>query len=150
MEPVTILRENLGAMTSYGLLGVALLLIGFGGLEIVTQGSLRNKIWRDGHRGATVLSVTFLLGLAIAVAASIAVSTGLDQLWRGVLWTFIYGVVTIAMMMFSFVVIDALTPGPLGSILLDDEDGAGVPPAVWVSSVVFLAIGAFVAASLYL
>ena len=148
----TILRDNLADIAAYGLLGVGVLLIGFVGLELVTLGSLRRRIWAEGHRGAVVLSASFLAGLSIALTAGIASSTSFEELWRGVLYTFVYGIVTIGLMMFSFVLIDALTPGPLGSILLDDDaaPGDGIAPAVWISSIVFVAIGLFVAAAMYL
>ncbi len=162
-----LLRDNLADLTSYGLLGVGLLILGFLGLDLVTPGSLRNLIWRDGNRNAVILAVAQLAGLALAIGAAVAVSNPLT-LWRGCLYVFVYGVVTIALMMFSFVLVDLLTPGPLGTLLLreetvtvaaaNDEDetvevvevlAATRTPAVWVSAGVFVAIGLFVAAALF-
>lgn len=158
-----LLRDNLADLTSYGLLGVGLLILGFLGLDLVTPGSLRSLIWRDGNRNAVILAVAQLAGLALAVGAGVAVSTPLT-LWRGCLYVFLYGVVTVALMMFSFVLVDLLTPGPLGTLLLhgetvsvaagDDEEAVEVltaarTPAVWISAALFVAIGLFVAAALF-
>lgn len=162
MDSLTLLRENLADLTSYSLLAVGLLLLGFLGLELVTPGNLRNKIWREGNRSAVILAVAQSLGLIFALAGGIAADPGLP-LWRGIVNTAVYGVVTIALMMFSFVLIDLLTPGRLGAVLLDHDDarpedaGDDVAestgrhhPAVWLNAVIFVAIGLFVSAALSL
>lgn len=156
MNDLALLRDDLADLTSYGLLAVGLLVLGFIGLDLVTPGSLRRWIWTEGNRSAVILAVSQALGLTIALAAGISASHDLP-LARGILYVLIYGVATIALMMFSFVLIDLLTPGKLGALLLegadDGEDDADDPthnPAVWLNAVVFLAIGLFVAAALYL
>lgn len=159
-----LLRDNLADLTSYGLLGVGLLILGFAGLDLVTPGSLRNLIWREGNRNAVILVVAQIIGLSLAVGAAISASDALS-LWRGCLYAFIYGVITIALTMFSIVLVDLLTPGPLGTLLLaektvtvtatdDDEHEVEVlattaTPAVWVSAALIVAIGVFVAAALF-
>lgn len=149
MDALSLLRENLADLTSYGLLSVGLLIIGFIGLDLVTPGSLRDKIWREGNRSAVILAVAQALGLILALTAGISASITFE-LWRGIVNTAVYGVVTIALMMFSFVLIDLLTPGKLGSLLLDGDDAAAGRhnPAVWLNAVTFLAIGFFVSAAL--
>lgn len=147
MESLSLLRDNLADLTSYGLVAVFLLILGFAGLDLVTPGSLRDKIWREENRSAVVLAVAQALGLTLAVAAGISASVSLE-LWRGLVYTVVYGVVTIALMMFSFVLIDLLTPGRLGAVLLDDTEPGSRNPAVWLNAVTFLAIGVFVGAAL--
>lgn len=120
MDSLSVLRDNLADLTSYGMVSLAVLIIGFAGLDLVTPGSLRSLVWRDNNRTASVLAVAQALGLTIALAAATTASLGLE-LWRGVLYTFIYGVVTVALMMFSFVLVDVLTPGQLGALLLQSE-----------------------------
>lgn len=146
MEPLEIFRSDLADLTSYGLLSIALLIVGFAALDLVTPGSLRTKVWAEQNRSAVVLAVAQAAGLAIALAAGITASTGFE-LWKGVLFTLGYGIATIALMMFSFVLIDWLTPGRLGSLLLDESDG-GYSRAVWLNAAVFVAIGLFVGAAL--
>ncbi|MCF8603134.1 DUF350 domain-containing protein [Gordonia sp. HY442] len=146
MEPLEIFRSDIADVTSYGLLSVALLIVGFAALDLVTPGSLRTKVWVEQNRSAVILSVAQSAGLAIALAAGIGASTEFE-LWKGVLFTLGYGIATIALMMFSFVLVDWLTPGKLGSVLLDEADG-GYSRAAWLNAVVFVAIGLFVAAAL--
>ncbi|MCF8569084.1 DUF350 domain-containing protein [Gordonia sp. HY002] len=146
MEPLEIFRSDIADVTSYGLLSVALLIVGFAALDLVTPGSLRTKVWVEQNRSAVVLSVAQSAGLAIALAAGIGASTEFE-LSKGVLFTLGYGIATIALMMFSFVLVDWLTPGKLGSVLLDEADG-GYSRAAWLNAVVFVAIGLFVAAAL--
>ena len=154
MDPLVLLRDNLADLTAYGLVSLALLIIGFAGLDLVTPGSLRSLVWRDNSRTAAVLAVAQVIGLAVALAAAITASISLE-LWRGLLHTFVYGIVTVALMMFSFVLIDLLTPGRLGALLLGRDTGAeatetkaSLHPAVWVNAVVFVALGLFVSATL--
>ncbi|WP_132992346.1 DUF350 domain-containing protein [Gordonia zhaorongruii] len=146
MEPLETFRSSLADVTSYGLLSVGLLIVGFAALDLITPGSLRTKVWAEQNRSAVVLAVAQASGLAIALAAAIGASTGFD-LWQGILFALGYGVATIALMMFSFVLIDWLTPGRLGAVLLD-ESGDGYSRAAWLNAVVFVAIGLFVAAAL--
>ena len=146
MEPLEIFRTGLADVTAYGLLAVVLLIAGFAALDLVTPGSLRVKVWAEQNRSAVILAVSQAAGLAIAVAAGIGASTPFE-LWKGLLFTLGYGVATIALMMFSFVLVDWLTPGKLGSVLLDEADG-GYTRAVWLNAVLFVGIGLFVAAAL--
>lgn len=138
-----VLRDNLASLTSYGLLGIALLIVGFGALDLVTPGRLRNLVWVEHRRNAVILTTSMVIGLSLVLISSVLVSDVL-VLWRGVLYTAVYGIVAIALMMFSFVLIDLLTPGKLGTLLLDDDEH----PAGWVSAAVFIAIGAVMAAAL--
>lgn len=152
MDSLTLLRDNLAGLTSYGLVSLAVLIIGFAGLDLVTPGSLRSLVWRDNSRTASILAVAQIIGLTFALAAAITASLGLD-LWRGALYTFVYGVVTVALMMFSFVLIDLLTPGRLGVLLLGHdtetaESKGRLHPAVWVNAAAFVALGFVVSATL--
>ncbi|MFZ2511031.1 MAG: DUF350 domain-containing protein [Gordonia sp. (in: high G+C Gram-positive bacteria)] len=149
---MTLLRDNLAELTSYGLVSLAVLIIGFAGLDLVTPGSLRSLVWRDNSRTAAVLAVAQVIGLTVALTAAINASIGLE-LWRGVLYTVLYGLVSVALMMFSFVLIDLLTPGRLGAVLLGrdtetTESKGQLHPAVWVNAATFVALGFFVSAAL--
>ncbi|WP_026919117.1 DUF350 domain-containing protein [Gordonia shandongensis] len=145
MNPLETFRDGLADITSYGLLSVAVLIAGFAALDAITPGSLRTKAWVEHNRSAVILAVAQASGLTVALAAAIGASTAFD-LWRGVLFTAGYGVVTIALQVFSFVLIDWLTPGRLGAILLDAETDHS--RAAWLNAVVFVAIGLFTAAAL--
>lgn len=144
MDVLAPLRDNLGGLSAYGLLALVLLVVGFLALEIVTPGSLRSMVWVEHRRNAVILTVSMVIALSLVILTGASVSGPL-ALWRGLLYTAIYGIVAIALLMFSFVLIDWLTPGKLGSLILDDDDSV----AGWVSGAVFVGLGAVMAAGIW-
>lgn len=138
-----ILRDNLADIASYGLLGLGLIILGFLALDLITPGNLRNLAWVEHNRNAVILATAQIIGVAWVVYSGVQASLGLE-LWRGVLYTFIYGVVAIALMMFSFVLIDLLTPGKLGALLLENDRH----PAGWINAAVFLGVAGIVGGAL--
>ncbi|MAU81668.1 DUF350 domain-containing protein [Gordonia sp. Z-3] len=137
------LRDNLGDAAAYSLVGIALLIAGFVALDLVTPGRLRNLIWLDHNRNAVMLATAQVIGLSIVLVAGARDSLALE-LWRGVLYTAIYVLLAIAVMMWSFVLIDWLTPGKLGTLLLEDDGH----PAGWICGAVFIGIGAVIGAAI--
>ncbi|AZG46189.1 DUF350 domain-containing protein [Gordonia insulae] len=138
-----LLRDNLGDAAAYSLVGVALFVLGFLALDLVTPGRLRNLIWLEHNRNAVMLATAQVIGLSIVLVAGIRDSLMLE-LWRGLLYTVAYVVLAIAVMMWSFVLIDWLTPGKLGTLLLDDDEH----PAGWICGAVFIGVGAVIGAAL--
>lgn len=134
------LRDNLGDAASYSLVGILLLVIGFVALDLVTPGRLRSLVWIEHNRNAVMLLTAQVIGLSLVLIAGIRDSAGLE-LWRGLLYTALYVVLAIAVMMWSFVLVDWLTPGKLGSLLLDDERH----PAGWICGAAFIGVGAMIA-----
>ncbi len=138
-----ILRDNLAAGASYSLVGIALLVLGYFALDLVTPGKLRDLVWVDRNRSAIVLATAQVIGLTLVLIGGIIDSAYLE-LWRGLVYTIVYVVVAIAVMMWSFVLIDWLTPGKLGDFLLEEDGNA----AVWVVAAVFVGVGAVIGATL--
>lgn len=141
-----LLRDNLAAGgASFSLVGIALLVLGFVALDLVTPGRLRQLVWVDHNRNAVILTTSMVIGLSIVLACSV-VDTELLALWRALLYTAAYVVLTIAVMMWSFVLIDWLTPpGKLGTLLLENDEH---PPAGWITAAVFVGIGAVIGITL--
>ncbi|MFW0783191.1 DUF350 domain-containing protein [Gordonia sp. CPCC 206044] len=137
------LRDNIGDAAAYGIVGIVLLVVGFLALDLVTPGRLRNLIWLEHNRNAVMLATAQVIGLSIVMVAGIRDSFTLE-LWRGVLYTAIYAVLAIAVMMWSFVLIDWLTPGKLGTLLLDDDEH----PAGWICGAVFIGVGAVIGSAI--
>lgn len=134
--------EEAGAALAYCGVGVALMALGFVLVDVLTPGRLGELIWTQRNRNASVLLASNLLGVAIIVVAAIAASE--DGLADGVISTAVYGVIGLLVMGAAFLLLDAITPGRLGAILSDDTPH----PAVWVTAVVHVAVGAVVAAAL--
>ncbi|SDU66560.1 protein of unknown function [Gordonia westfalica] len=104
-----LLRDNLAAGASFSLVGIALLVVGFVALDLVTPGRLRQLVWIAHNRNAVILTTSMVIGLAIVLVCSV-IDTELLALWRALLYTVAYVILTIAVMMWSFVLIDWLTP----------------------------------------
>ncbi|MFT4044282.1 MAG: DUF350 domain-containing protein [Gordonia sp. (in: high G+C Gram-positive bacteria)] len=138
-----LLRDNLAAGASFAIVGIVLLVVGFAALDLVTPGHLRQLVWVDHNRNATRLTVAMVAGVSFVLIASV-VDTHLLTLWKALLYTAAYAALTIAVMMWSFVLIDWLTPGKLGTLLLDDDEH----PASWISVVVFLGVAGVIGAVL--
>ena len=138
-----LLRDNLAAGASFSLVAIALLVVGFAALDLVTPGRLRQLVWIDHNRNAVILTTSMVIGLSVVLVCSV-IDTELLALWRALLYTVAYVVLTIAVMMWSFVLIDWLTPGKLGTLLLEnDEHLAG-----WITAAVFVGIGAVIGMTL--
>lgn len=83
-----------------------------------------------------------LLGVGGIVFTSIW--TTYDDFGKGLLSTAAFGVLGLVLMGVAFLVLDWVTPGKLGAIVVDPEPH----PAVWVTASCNLAVAAIVAASI--
>ncbi|UEA60440.1 DUF350 domain-containing protein [Gordonia otitidis] len=129
--------DNLAWGASFSIMGVALLVVGFGALDLVTPGRLRQLVWVDNNRNAMILTTSMVVGISFVLVASVVDTAGM-VLWKALLYSLAYVVLTIAVMMWSFVLIDWLTPGKLGTILLEND----THPAGWISAAVFVGVAA--------
>lgn len=127
---------------AYGVVGVVLMGIGYGLVDVATPGKLHELIWTERNRNAALLLSSNLLGVGTIVVAAIVASE--DDFVLGLVGAAAYGIVGLVIMAAAFVLLDAVTPGRLGELLVDPEPH----PAVWVSAVVHLATGAIIAAAI--
>ncbi|QKT06140.1 DUF350 domain-containing protein [Gordonia sp. X0973] len=139
----SLLLENLADVSSYGLLGILVLLVGYLALDVVTPGSLRTLLWKEGHQNSVILTAGYLISLGVVYAASVHSSVLVEHRWQGLLFSAIYSLVAIAIMCFSFVLIDWLTPGRLGELMM-----TGNSAVVWINIVVFVTLGVSMGAAL--
>jgi uncharacterized membrane protein YjfL (UPF0719 family) len=134
---------EVGIAATYGLVGLVLMAVGFALVDVLTPGNLREQVWVERNRNAAVLAASNLLGVGIIVATAIAAS---DGNWaQGLLSTAAYGLLGLVLMGLSFIVLDVVTPGKLGAILVDE-----VPhPAVYVNGAAHIAVSAIVAVAIF-
>jgi Domain of Unknown Function (DUF350) len=136
------LLVDLTVTLTYGVLGIILMAVGYLLVDVATPGRLRELIWVDRNRNATVLLASNLLAVGAIVTAAIVASA--DDFAEGVLSTLGYGLLGLLLMAGAFVLLDIATPGRLSRILVDPEPH----PAVWISAVIHVATGAIVAAAI--
>ncbi|WP_137992086.1 DUF350 domain-containing protein [Streptomyces vilmorinianum] len=134
--------NGLGRASAYGALGVVLLILGIVLVDVLTPGKLGRLIWEQRNRNAALLVSSALLGIGGIVFTSIW--TTYDDFGKGLASTATFGLLGLVMMAVAFLVVDLVTPGKLGSILVDPEPH----PAVWVTASCNIAVSAIVAASI--
>jgi len=131
-----------GIAATYGLVGLVLMAVGFALVDVLTPGNLREQVWVERNRNAAILLASNVLGVGIIVATAIAAS---ENDWAvGIVSTLAYGILGLVLMGLSFVVIDAVTPGKLGALMVAEEPH----PAVYVNGASHLAVAAIVAVSI--
>ncbi|GAA4566293.1 DUF350 domain-containing protein [Micromonospora coerulea] len=136
------LATDLLVTLAYGVVGVALMGIGYALVDLATPGRLNHLIWHERNRNAALLLASNLAGVGVIVVAAIAASE--DDFVLGLVGSAAYGVLGLVIMAAAFMLLDMATPGRLGELLVDPEPH----PAVWVSAVVHLATGAIIAAAI--
>lgn len=137
-----VLLDETFAVLAYGVVGILLLALGITVLDWLTPGRMAQLVWEKRNRNAALLVASNVIGLGIVVTAAIWASDG--GLLEGLLQTVVYGLVGIVLMTGAFLLLDLLTPGRLGYLLVDEQPH----PAAWVSAALHVVIGAVVAMAL--
>ena len=136
------LATELGAGLLYGLVGIVLLALGYRLVDLLTPGHLGRQLCEDRNRNAGVIVAAAMLAIGIIVTSAIIASDG--DLEKGLGQSAGFGLVGIALLGVAFVVVDLLTPGKLGEILMGDEH----EPMVYVTGAALLSVGGIVAAAI--
>ncbi|GAA0510914.1 hypothetical protein GCM10011581_00940 [Saccharopolyspora subtropica] len=137
------LLTGLLAAVAYGVIGVAMMALGYLLVDLATPGKLRDLIWVRRNPNAALLLVSGLLGVGIILATAIAASA--DDLVAGLVGTLAYGLLGLVLMSLSFLLIDAITPGKLG----DELSSPTLHPATWVSATAHVVIAVLIAAAIW-
>ena len=126
---------------AYAAVGVVLMGLGYGLVDLLTPGKLGELIWRERNPNAALVLLSGLAGVGLIVVTAILTSD--DAILRGLLSTVVYGLLGIVLMGAAFLLLDALTPGKLGETVTEHA----LHPAAWVTAVVHLAVAGIIAAS---
>jgi uncharacterized membrane protein YjfL (UPF0719 family) len=103
----------------FGVVGVGLMAAGFGLVDLLTPGRLRELIWVRRNGNAALLLAANQLGIAGIVFT--AILTSYQDFAKGIASTVVFGLVGLLIMALAFFVLDLLTPGRLGAIIAADE-----------------------------
>lgn len=137
------LLTGLLAAVAYGAIGVGMMALGYGLVDVATPGKLRDLIWVNRNPNAALLLVSGLLGVGVILTTAIAASA--DDLVAGLIGTLAYGILGLVMMSLSFLLIDAITPGRLG----EELSAPNLHPATWVSASAHVVIAVVIAAAIW-
>lgn len=136
------LLNGLGAGAAYSVVGLLVLIAGFVAVDVATPGDLRKQIWTDRNRDLTAVLASGLAANTMTVVTAILTSD--DDLGKGLIDAFGYGLLGVLLIGLVFKIVDLLTPGDLGAMVAHDDHH----PAVWITMVTHIAVGAVVAASI--
>ena len=137
------LATQLAAGLLYGVVGIVLLALGFRMIDLLTPGHLGRQLCEDRNRNAGVIVSAAMLAIGIIVTSAIVASDG--DLAKGLGQSAGFGLVGIALLGVAFVVVDLITPGKLGDIVMGEE---GHEPMVFVTGAALLSVGGIVAAAI--
>ncbi|ROT31378.1 DUF350 domain-containing protein [Micromonospora sp. HM5-17] len=131
-----------GALHSivFGVVGIALMAVGFLLVDALTPGRLRELIWIRRNSNAALLLIANQLGIAGIVFT--AILTSYTDFTKGLASTILFGLVGLGIMALAFLVLDWLTPGKLGEVICTEEPN----PAARVSAAIHFGAALFVCA----
>ena len=136
--------QSIGFAAAYTGVGIALLVLGFYTLDVLTPGNLGKHISEHRSLNAAVALVGGFLGQGAIIFSSIwtNATSGFGQ---ALLYTVVFGVLGVVLQAVAFVALDVLIPGKLGQHLMEPA----FHPASLVSAAVQLAVSAVIVASIW-
>ncbi|MFC7220330.1 DUF350 domain-containing protein [Streptomyces polyrhachis] len=144
---MTDILESAGQALLYGVVGLAVMAVGFVALDLVTPGKLFHVVWNERNRGAAVLLGSQSIAVGLVIDQAIRASESEQGLGYGLFSTLLYGLAGVAVMTVVGIVIGLLTPGRMGATVLDDTEGRP-HPAAWVQAGMYLGTAFMVGAAL--
>lgn len=113
------LLEEVGIVLAYCGVGLAMMLLGFILVDLLTPGKLRDLVWTERNRNAAVLVATGFVAQGIIVVAAIYASS--DVFTDGLITTVVYSVIGLLVSTFVFLVVDLMTPGNMRHHIVHSE-----------------------------
>ena len=135
---------SIGYAAAYTGVGIALLVLGFYVLDLLTPGHLGRHIYEERSVNAGLTLAAGFLGQGAIVFASIW-TNATNGFGKALLYTVVFGVLGVVLQAVAFVALDALIPGRLGQHLMEPD----FHPASLISAAVQLAVAAIIVASIW-
>lgn len=133
------LLEEAGVVLAYCGVGLAMMLLGFVLIDLLTPGKLRDLIWDERNYNAAVLVATGFVAQGIIVVAAIYASS--DDFGAGLVSTIVYSVVGLVVSTVAFVLVDVLTPNSMRRDVVHAEPH----PASWVIGTLRIVVSGIIA-----
>lgn len=113
------LLEEVGIVLAYCGVGLAMMLLGFILVDLLTPGRLRDLVWSERNRNAAVLVATGFVAQGVIVVAAIYASSNVFV--DGLITTVVYSIIGLVVSTFVFLVVDMLTPGNMRRDIVHSE-----------------------------
>jgi uncharacterized membrane protein YjfL (UPF0719 family) len=135
---------SIGYAAAYTGIGILLLIVGAVVLDLLTPGHLAKHIYEERSVNAGIALGAFFLGQG-AIAFTTIWTNATSGFGEALTDTVVFGLVGIALQVVAFLVLDLLTPGKLGHMLVQ------VPfhPASLVTAASTLAVSVIIVASIW-
>ena len=135
---------SIGYAVAYTAVGIVLLALGGLALDLLTPGRLARHIYADRSVNAAVALAAGFLGQG-AIAFTTIWTNATSGFGTALGYTVVFGLLGVLLQVVAFVVLDLLTPGRLGAILVERE----FHPASVVTAAATLAVSAIIVASIW-
>ena len=135
---------SIGYAVAYTGVGIALLVLGFFALDLLTPGHLGRHIYEHRSTNAAITLAAGFLGQGAITFASIW-TNATSGFGEALGYTVVFGVLGVVLQAVAFVVLDLITPGRLGEHLTETH----FHPASLVSAAVQLSVAAIIVASIW-
>jgi uncharacterized membrane protein YjfL (UPF0719 family) len=136
--------QSIGYAVAYSGVGIALLVLGFYALDVLTPGHLGRHIYDERSVNAGLTLAAGFLGQGAIVFATIW-TNATSGFGRALLYTVVFGILGVLLQAVAFLVLDLITPGRLGEHLMQP----GFHPASLVSAAAQLSVAVIIVASIW-
>jgi len=134
--------RGLVATVLYFVVGMAVLVIGFIMVDVLTPGQLRQMVFVDRRPNAVVLACAMYIALATVIITAIANSY--SQLGQGLVGVAVYGLIGVVLQGIAILAMHFVIPGNFH----EHVDERELHPAAFATAVMLLAVGGVTAAAL--
>jgi len=135
---------SIGYAVAYTGVGILLLVVGAVALDLLTPGHLAKHIYEERSVNAGIALAAGFLGQG-AIAFATIWTNATSGFGTALGYTVVFGLIGIALQVIAFLVLDLLTPGKLGELLMQPS----FHPASLVSAASTLAVSAIIVASIW-
>jgi uncharacterized membrane protein YjfL (UPF0719 family) len=126
----------------YFLVGMAVLVVGFVMVDVLTPGKLRQMVFVDRRPNAVVLACAMYIALAAVIISAIANSY--SQLGQGLVGVAVYGLLGVVLQGIALLALHFVIPGDFHEHVDEPE----LHPAAFATAAMMLAVGGVTAVAL--
>jgi uncharacterized membrane protein YjfL (UPF0719 family) len=126
----------------YFLVGMAVLVLGFVMVDVLTPGKLRQLVFIDRRPNAVVLTCAMYIALATVIIS--AITNSYSQLGQGLVGVAVYGLLGVVLQGIALLTLHFVIPGDFQEHVDEPE----LHPAAFATAVMMLAVGGVTAAAL--
>ena len=125
----------------YFLVGMAVLVVGFFMVDVLTPGNFRQMVFVDRRPNAVVLACAMYIALATVIIS--AITNSFSQLGQGLIGVAVYGFMGVALLGVALLTIHLVLPGDFHEHVDDHQ----LHPASFAVALILLAVGGVTAAA---